>query len=321
MTMKRVSILLVILVALPLGMLAQDDLYFNPAVDKDLAPSTVADCDGAPYYGGLDMSDDEYNRRHTFGSRYQKIGTDTLGNDVIGYYAADGTLATDTVYPYSSPYAFDDDDFAYSRRMGRFDNFYGWYDPYFSAYWGDPWYASRWTWGWRSPWYYSSLWGWPYYGSWSWHYGWGGSYWGWYYPRHWAWGWGYPSTVWVGHTGTRNHSFSRSDRHFGMGASQQGSFGSQRRPGAQSRPSDINRGNSGNRTDRQFGGSRRYNPRQQSTGTRPYTPQQASPRGNFGGSRSSFGGGSFGGGSRSGGSFGGGSRGGGGSHGSFGGRR
>ena len=134
--------------------------------------------------------------------------------------------------------------------------------------------------------------------------------------------WGYPSTVWVGHTGTRNHSFSRPDRHFGMGASQQGSFGNQRRPGSTTRPSGMNRENNGTQRERNFGGSRRYNPSQQTTGTRSYTPQQASPRGSsFGGSRSSFGGGSFGGGSRSGGSFGGGSRGGGGSHGSFGGRR
>lgn len=130
--MKRVRLLSVLLAAIPLGMMAQDDLYFNPAVDKDEVKSTVTDCDGAPYYGGLDMSDDEYNRRHTLGSYYQKIGTDSLGNDIIGFYGADGTLSTDTVYPFSSPYAFDDDDdFAYSRRMGRFDNFYGWYDPYF----------------------------------------------------------------------------------------------------------------------------------------------------------------------------------------------
>lgn len=323
--MKRVRLLSVLLAAIPLGMMAQDDLYFNPAVDKDEVKSTVTDCDGAPYYGGLDMSDDEYNRRHTLGSYYQKIGTDSLGNDIIGFYGADGTLSTDTVYPFSSPYAFDDDDdFAYSRRMGRFDNFYGWYDPYFSNYWYDPWYANSWAWGWRSPWYYDSLWGWPYYASWSWRYGWGGSYWAWHYPRYWGygWGWSYPSTVWVGHTGTRNHSFSRPDRHFGMGASQQGSFGNQRRPGSATRPSGMNREYNGAQRERNFGGSRRYNPSQQTTGTRSYTPQQASPRGSsFGGSRSSFGGGSFGGGSRSGGSFGGGSRGGGGSHGSFGGRR
>lgn len=149
--MKRVRLLSVLLAAIPLGMMAQDDLYFNPAVDKDEVKSTVTDCDGAPYYGGLDMSDDEYNRRHTLGSYYQKIGTDSLGNDIVGFYGADGTLSTDTVYPFSSPYAFDDDDdFAYSRRMGRFDNFYGWYDPYFSNYWYDPWYANSWAWGWRS---------------------------------------------------------------------------------------------------------------------------------------------------------------------------
>ena len=103
----------------------------------------------------------------------------------------------------------------------------------------------------------------------------------WHYPRYWGygWGWGYPSTVWVGHTGTRNHSFSRPDRHFGMGASQQGSFGNQRRPGSTTRPSGMNRENNGAQRERNFGGSRRYNPSQQTTGTRSYTPQQASPRG------------------------------------------
>lgn len=101
--MKRVRLLSVLLAAIPLGMMAQDDLYFNPAVDKDEVKSTVTDCDGAPYYGGLDMSDDEYNRRHALGSYYQKIGTDSLGNDIIGFYGADGTLSTDTVYPSAAP--------------------------------------------------------------------------------------------------------------------------------------------------------------------------------------------------------------------------
>ena len=35
--MKRVRLLSVLLAAIPLGMMAQDDLYFNPAVDKDEA--------------------------------------------------------------------------------------------------------------------------------------------------------------------------------------------------------------------------------------------------------------------------------------------
>ena len=315
--MKQARLFSVLFAAIPLGMMAQDDLYFNPSVDKDEVKSTMTGQYDAPYYSGIDMSDDEYNRRNTLGSYYQKIGKDSLGNDIIGFYAADGTYSTDTIYPFSNSYAFnDDDDFAYSRRMGRFDNFYGWYDPYFSSYWYDPWYADRWNWGWRSPWYYDSLWSWPYYASWTWPYGWAGSYWGWNYPGFW--GWGRPVTVRTGHYGTRNHSFAHADRNFGQRPSRHESFGGQPRPNSNFRPSGTSQDGNGVQNDRRFGGSRTYNPNRDDN-SRTFSPQQSFPsNSSFGGSRSSFGGG----GSFRGGSFGGGNRGGGGgSHGSFGGRR
>lgn len=313
--MKHVTLLSALMATIPLGLQAQDDLYFNPSKDKDEVKTTMRDANNTSYYSGIGMTDDEYNRFGSFESYYQKIGKDSLGNDIISHYNnADGALSTDTVYLGNQRYYFDDDDdFAYSRRMSRFDNFYGWYDPYYSCYWYDPWYADRWAWGWRSPYYYASYWSWPYYSSWTWHYGWPDTYWGW-HPGYW--GWSYPSTVWVGHTGTRNHSYARDDRHTYQHQSARPSYGNQSRSGTYTRPSNMNRNDNTRQNNRNFGGTRTYNPNQNSSGTRSYSPQPSAPRGSsFGGSRSSFGGGgSFGGGSRMGG-------GGGGSHGGFGGRR
>lgn len=312
--MKRTTLLSVFLAAIPLGMAAQDDLYFTPSVTKEKAESVVEANDGASYYSGINKSDDEYNRCYKFGSSYQNIGEDSLGNDIIEFYTADGAAATDTVYPGGEQYVFnDDDDFAYSRRMARFDDFYGWYDPYYSSYWYNPWYADRWAWGWRSSWYYDSFWGWPYYASWGWHYGWAGHY-AYGYPAYW--GWHYPAYVWTGPTGTRNHAFARPDNRPNTGGRPQNSFGNGTRRGSVAQPAGNNRYNNGNTRNRSFNGTRSYEPNRNNNSTRSYTPQQSTPRSSsFGGSRSSFGGGgSFGGGNRS---FGGG----GGSHGSFGGHR
>ena len=311
--MKRVTLLSVLLATLPIGTMAQDDLYFTPSAHEKEAESAVIGSNGSSYYSGISKSDDEYNRRHKLNSYYQKIGEDSLGNDVIEFYTDGNTVAYDTVYAGNEQYMFDDDDdFAYSRRMARFDNFYGWYDPYYASYWYDPWYADRWAWGWSSPWYYDSLWGWPYYSSWGWRYGWAGNYWNW-YPGYW--GWHYPTYVWTGPAGTRNHSFARADSRPADSGRPQSSFGTGTRRGTVSNQGNNNRYNSGNNGNRSFNGSRTYDPNRSNNSSRTYTPQPSTPRSSsFGGSRSSFGGGgSFGGGSRS--------FGGGGSHGSFGGHR
>lgn len=315
--MKRLLILTVLMSSLTLGVSAQDDLYFTPSKsDKGSKAETVRPDDAPAYYSGSSRDVDEYNRRGKLHSYYQKIGSDSLGNDIIAFHPGSGvypdTLVTDTVYPGSSVYYDDDyDDYAYSRRMGRFDGFYGWYNPYFYGYWGGPYWSSYWY----DPWYYGSYWGWGGYYGWydPWYYGWG-----WSYP---GWGWGRPAYGWHGHTGTRGHSFGggRSNGHsVGTPQQQYGRFGNGR--------SSFGNRTGGTRTyspapyqgnrNGGFRGTQPYNPNR-SQGTRSYTPsrQSAPARSSYGGTRS-FGGGSHsfggGGGSRSvgggGGHFGGGHR-------------
>lgn len=267
----------------PLSMAAQDDLYFTPT--KEYKQKVKEMGYGEPtYYCGSNRDVDEYNHHFRLDSYYQYI--DSLGNDTIHF---DGTMGVypDCNFRDSIGQKMDyDDDFVYSRRMGRFDDFYGWYDPWFYGYrspwhyrlgWYDPWYYSwydPWYYGWYSPYYYG--WGYPYR-----YYGWGG----WYGPGH----WGAP-VVSVhrkpGPAGYRNYSFPRNSRTDNNGRSSS-------RFGSRNRSYD---------SGRTFG-SRTYN--------------NSSSSHNFGGTRS-FGGSSSGGGRFSGGgNFGGGSSrggGGGGSH-------
>ena len=319
---------------MPLSMAAQDDdLYFTPKKSSEPEMSARHDrvsYDRPAYYCGSNRNVDEYNRRGKLKSYYQKVGTDSLGNDIIEFREGDGTYgkadldSTITIYPGSERYYDDDDsDFAYSRRMGRFDGFYGYWDPtFYGSYWGspywrgyygwydpwyDPWYYgsyySGWYGGWYNPWYYGYYgWGWP-------HYGWGG----WYAPGHYAYN---------GPTGTRNHSAFGSGttggNHGAFGS--RGSFGSSnsRNGNAESRWFG-NRSNNSSNQNNNNGFGRRNNTQQQN---RDYqyqqrqTPTYSNPNSGFGSSRGSFGGGAgFGGGSRGsfggGGGFGGGSRGGG----------
>lgn len=322
--MKRL-ILFTALAAASINMMAQDDLYFNP---KDEPKSEVTECpeghapDGVrpvdPWRGGCPRDVDEYNRRGQLRSYYQKIGTDSLGNDIIQFQAGDGlypeyTSEADTIYAGSAVYA-GDDDYAYSRHMSRWDDWYGPYDIYYASRWGWGW-PYRYGWyGWYDPWYADLYWGW-------------GGYYGWYdpwfygYRPYWGYGWGYPG--WGGHyhhggmAGTMNHGIpSRRGT-----TNTFGNFGGRRSAGSST--AGVNRvnrfgGRTGTQTNGTFGGQRRSTTTQPS---RTYTPSRSTST--FGGTRSSgsFGGShgsSFGGGSRGGGFGGGGSRGGGGS---FGGRR
>lgn len=283
--MKKHILLSLLVAASPTMMMAQDDMYFTPSKQSKVQ-SSVEDLqkDEPTYYSGSSRDVDEYNRRGTLKSYYQKIGEDSLGNDIIVFHEGDGrydTSKADTVYRGSGSY-YGDDDYTYSRRMHRFDGFYDpWFYGYHSYYpwydsWYDPWYYGGWGWSWRArygwydPWYYGYYgWGYPYH------------YYGWYYPRYYG---GYA------HAGTRNHRFPRQT----VGGSR-----------------GVNR--SGNRT---------FGQRNQNYGTRSSRSWNNSGWNNgsmHSPSRSSgsFGGGSFGGGSRGGG-FGGGSRGGGGGGGHFG---
>ena len=277
----RFLFLSVLMGAMPLTMAAQDDdLYFTPKKSSKDAPVKIDRdvYDRPAYYCGSPRNVDEYNRRGKLKSYYQKIGTDSLGNDVIEFHEGDGTYGTAdldstiTIYPGSERYYDEDSDFAYSRRMGRFDDFYygRWHNPWFYGYYG---------------------WGYP-------NYGWGG---GWYGPT-----WHY---AYKGPSGTRNHS-NGGGRFYGN----RSSFGSkgERSSFNSNRNNNSSRNGFGQRRSSFEDNNNRYQ-NQQPTQRPSYNNTQGgfgSNRGSFGGSRGSFGGsrGSFGGG---GGFGGGGSRGGG----------
>lgn len=309
--MKRIIFILALVGAMPLSLVAQeDDMYYVPGKSqKSDIVKAPEESEQPTYYCGSDRDVDEYNRRGRVKSYYQKIGSDSLGNDIIEFHEGDGTYGTsemsDTVYVYpGSEQYYDDSDFdyAYSRCLGRFDGFYGWYDPYFSFYWRGP-YWWGYNYYWYDPWFYG------YYSPWYWH--------GWYSPYYYGWnGWyGWRPSYYYSYsrpTSTTNHStgawHSSGRRNSGFSgyrgslSSTSGSFGN--RNNSTSRPNS----NTNNRYT--FGGQRRTT--NTNTVSRPASrPQTSSPsinRGSFGGSRGggSFGGGSFGGGGRSGGgSFGG----------------
>ena len=241
---------------------------------------------------------------------------------------------------FTRKYEGTDDDFAYSRRMSRFDGFWGgYYDPWFmgraSVYagwgWPSPYYYSGWYDTWYDPWYYGYYSGYPYYGygyyyggypyyrGYPYYYGYAGY--GWYGPWRGYYGWGYPYYgyrrggyyAYGGHTGTANH-WGRSNGSYRGSVERGGSYGNF--SGYRGSTGTMSQGNAGqfggnSVPDRsnigQFGGSRQSYGNQ---GTRSYSAPNSSysPPSNssFGGAtRSTFGGGSFGGSRAGGGSFGG----------------
>ena len=318
--MKRIFLLAVLIGAMPVAMMAQDDdLYFTPKKKTENRSSVTSE--QSAYYVGSNRDIDEYNRRGQYWSHYQKIGTDGQGNDIIQFQKGNG-LYPDSTYidttfvgKYYDAVVEPEADYTYSRRMSRWDGYYdpwlygyGWgYGPYWRSSWYDPWYASAWY----GPWYYSGYMG---------YYGWGypyrpwGYYAGWGYPYYYG-GWGWPGRYWggyvahygpsTGYAGYRSWSgpsrgVSQGSRTYGRG--DVNSFGG--------RTSAARRQQQGYDDSRQFG--QRVNTSRQPSNS--FGQRSASP--SFG--SGSFGGGSFGGG-RSGGFGGGRSVGGGGGH--FGGGR
>lgn len=309
--MRRILFLSSFVLIASMAYAQDDDLYFTPSkksIKSKVTQITEPEELPSTYYCGSDRDVDEYNRRGNLKSYYQKIGTDSLGNDIIEFHVGDGSYPevgdTSYVYPGSAQYdETEDDAFVYSRLMGRFDGFYGWYDPFFSNYWYGPYWRSYYGWynpyyyyGWYDPWIYSCWYGW-----------------GWSYPYHyygWA-GW-YPGHYYGGRrgfSGTHNHTAGafnggRTASFYGKRNNETASV--IKRDGSFSNRRNNNTTTNMNRQRRaEYGGQRNtYN-------TRQYSPSQ---------SHSSFGSGSFGG-SRGG--FSGGSRGGsmGGGGGRFGGRR
>lgn len=346
--MKRFILFSLMAAALPLSMMAQDDVYFIPS--KQSVKNVEVQVDDSPtYYSGIGKNDYEYNRRANLQGFYKKIGRDSLGNDIVEYRTNDGMSRIDTIYQFDRYYENNSDDFAYSRRMGRFDDFYGyrnywdygypavgvyasvgywspWYDDFY-----DPWYYGyRGYYGWGSYYGYGGYYGW--YNPWRYNYGWGYPYYGYGYPYY---GYGYPYYgnryygYYNGHTGTGNH-FGRNNNYSGQTYRNNSNrvFGNMNQRSSRFGNNNSNYNSRNTYNNSRFGNQNsRFGNQQSRFGNQQRQSQfNDYDRGNtrsynsssFGsGSRS--GGGSFGGGSRSGGgSFGGGSRGGGGS---FGGHR
>ena len=159
--MKKLLLISMLIGAMPLALMAQDDdLYFVPKKKKMIEETT---------------------------ERYAAQKSDAVNNDVIDFTPEQG------VYPDSL-----EEDFKITKRMSRFDDYvladsaafwagyeagrdswgwhspfyysrYGWYYPWYDP-WYDPWYNpyyyTRWRYGWYDPWYYGYAgwgWSWPYY--------------------------------------------------------------------------------------------------------------------------------------------------------------
>ena len=314
--MKKLLLLTVLASALPMAMQAQDDdLYFSP---KKVAQESSVEDHTPAYYVGSNRSVDEYNRRGMFRSKYQPIGSDSLGTV---YGILPDTTYIDTTLYNKGRMQWDDDDYAYTRRMSRWDGFY---DPWFYSYWGPGrygWYGPRygygpWYAGWYDPWYN------PWYDPWYYGYGYGYG-WGWYgaySPWYYGYGWGYPYYYgWYGGGYVRNYAWGNPS---GLAGNRTWSYS---RPGTSSGNGFGRTFGSGGNTSRTNGYTSRSNTnRSFGSRTRTYTPSSTNNSG-FGSTRStssspssgSFGSGGFGGGHSSGGGFGGGRSGGG----SFGGGR
>ena len=296
--MKKLLLISMLIGAMPLALMAQDDdLYFVPKKKKMIEETT---------------------------ERYAAQKNDAVNNDVIDFTPEQG------VYPDSL-----EEDFKITKRMSRFDDYvladsaafwagyeagrdswgwhspfyysrYGWYDPWYDP-WYNPYYYTSWRYGWYDPWYYGS-WRYGWYDPW--YYGYAG--WGWPYYRHY-----YPTYVVVG--GGPRHS------HIGTGTIRRdGTTGSHYYGGYRGAVAgNSSRMSSLRHRAESLGGSRRTSGNTVRSGSGNFSGYRGGnsggsynnsrSTGSFSGSRSS---GSFGGGSStrsSGGSFGGGgSRGGGG---------
>ena len=330
--MKKMYLLAVLIAAMPLQMMAQDDdLYFNPKMEakKAAAEREKMDKELAANYCGSRRKVDEYNRNGRFISQFQKIGTDSLGNDIITFRVGKG-VKPDSIYDdaaFVQKYLDqEDNDFEYTRDFSRWD---GYYNPWFYDYYGvGPYYWRSGYWGWRNPWRYGYYAGWydPWMDPWfdPWYYGYAGWYGGWYDPWYYGWGgyyypgyWGGPIVAHVRYNGYPSGFAGNRTWGFGGNSSRGGNFGNGSRSwssngGYMSRRSQETR-NFGNVT---FSNRNNQNSSSRSNSTFNNSGFNGSTRtgcfsgGSFGGGRSGGGfggGGSFGGG-RSGGGFGGGRR-------------
>ena len=142
--MKKFVLLAVLVAAMPLTTMAQDDdLYFNPkqeakkeaALREQRAKAyarvrAVRDSLYAIHWSGSPRSVDEYNRNGRILSHYQGITTDSLGNDIISFRLEKG-VKPDSIYDdeaFAQKFINQDEDFEYTRDLSRWD---GYYNPWF----------------------------------------------------------------------------------------------------------------------------------------------------------------------------------------------
>lgn len=121
--MKRNILALFLFGLISSGAYAQDDMYFTPKktekVVKEVAP--VAS------YHENHMDVDEYNRRGFWGNEGYVQASDTTASDVIDFSPSDSlqtTASAGAEGEYDESYN-PEDDYVYSRRMSRFDDFIG----------------------------------------------------------------------------------------------------------------------------------------------------------------------------------------------------
>lgn len=326
---------------MPVVIMAQDDLYFVPKTkaQKQAEQEAYEKALLKRHYRYVKSRRDvdEYNRRAPMESTIENIQEDGTADDIIDFDGETGvypdSVAVDTAFSSLPEAGAPDEDFTYSRRLSRFENFmpwytatYPWYDSWYGL-WADPWY-DPWFYGYRGYRFYwrSAYWGWydPWYND---YYGfyspWFSS---WYYPYYgWAWRAPYDGYAYYGHHGGHGHGYGYHGGatlpHFGTGrsslAGRTTTVRDRRHTGNQKNP-NLTSGRSRNSS---YNAQSRFNrssatltiPQQSGTVNRSATSSWGSSgSGSF--SRSGGFGGSHGGG----GSFGGGSRGGGGG---FGGRR
>ncbi len=107
--MKKLLLISLLIGAMPLGMMAQDDdLYFVPKKNKAASKIEVVTED--TQYEGLNRTVDDYNRRTA--STYEVIDGDTTKLDIIEFSEGKG------VYPDSLK-----EDYELTKKMQRFDDY------------------------------------------------------------------------------------------------------------------------------------------------------------------------------------------------------
>lgn len=256
---------------------AQDDMYFTPKKVDKIENTKESNA----VRQALVRDVDEYNRRNQYSSQYQNIDLDTLYSDVIIVDSVSADTIVGNVFSKGDiDYAYDpEDDYTYSRRLSRYDDYY-WHDPWYYGWYGygPYWYGSPYWWydSWYDPWFY-----------------------GWHRPWNWYYSWHWPVVhyrPYRGITGTTNHG--RPHRNNGVN----NKFRKHRDAGNLIKNNRNNRKYNNNRTNynNRFRGNRQNDHNWNNSPSRPIYNNS------FGGNRS---GGSF----RRGGSFGGNRSGGGGS--------